>query len=63
MVSLIYTGSYEDVGVAYTKAFKYINENNFAVVDHSREIYLNDPNTVNEEELMTEIQIPVRKEA
>lgn len=28
-----------------------------------REIYLNDPNTVNEEELMTEIQIPVRKEA
>lgn len=63
MVSLIYTGSYEDVGVAYTKAFKYINENNFAVVDHSREIYLNDPNTVNEEELMTEIQIPIRKEA
>ncbi|MCE7735010.1 MAG: MerR family transcriptional regulator [Candidatus Heimdallarchaeota archaeon] len=63
MVSLIYTGTYEDVGIAYTKAFTYINENKFSIVGHSREIYLNDPNTVDEEELMTEIHIPVRKGA
>jgi effector-binding domain-containing protein len=59
MVSIIYTGPYPEVGGAYTKALEYLTSNGLKIGGRCREMYLNDPQTVPEKELMTEILIPV----
>ncbi len=61
VISLIYTGSYQDIGIAYNKVFEYINQNEYEITGRSRELYLNSPIQVKENELLTEIQIPVRR--
>jgi effector-binding domain-containing protein len=59
MVSIIYTGPYHEVGGAYTKALEYLNDNGLKIGGKCRELYLNDPRSVPESELLTEIQIPL----
>ncbi len=59
MVSVIHTGSYSEVGGAYTKALGYLNANGLKIGGKCRELYLNDPRAVSEKELLTEIQIPL----
>ncbi|SFM47032.1 MerR family transcriptional regulator [Methanolobus profundi] len=59
VVSVIHKGPYEEVGVAYTRLFEYINNNDLKAAGPSRSLYLNDPNEVPEEEFLTEVQIPV----
>jgi effector-binding domain-containing protein len=60
VVSAIHKGPYEEVGVAYTRLFEYIKNNDLKAAGPSRSLYLNDPNEVSEEELLTEVQIPVK---
>jgi effector-binding domain-containing protein len=59
VVSVIHKGRYEDVGPAYSKALQYAMEQGFKVKGPSRELYLNDPNEVPQEELLSEVQIPI----
>jgi effector-binding domain-containing protein len=61
-ISLIYTGPYADVGIAYTKAMEYAHTHGYKVLPGgAREIYLNDPNQVADDQLMTELQIQIKE--
>jgi effector-binding domain-containing protein len=60
-VSVVYRGPYHGVEVAYNKLFSYTEEKNLETILPSRELYFNDPAVVPEEELMTEVQIPIRE--
>jgi len=58
VVSIIYKGAYENLGIAYSKIFSYADENNLKLISPDRLLYLNNPN---EKEPMTEIQCPIGK--
>ncbi|MDV2481347.1 MerR family transcriptional regulator [Methanoculleus sp. Wushi-C6] len=58
-VSVLHTGPYGGVGKAYERLFAYMGEHGLAPAGPSRELYLNDPAEVPEDELMTEVQFPV----
>jgi len=60
-VSAVYRGPYNGVEAAYSRIFSFMEENNLEPYSPSRELYLNDPLMVPEEELITEVQIQVRK--
>lgn len=60
VVSVIYKGPYENIGVAYSKIYSYAAENNLKLIGPDRSLYLNNPNEVKEDDLMTEIQYPVK---
>lgn len=63
-ISVVYRGPYQGVEAGYNRIFAYAAENNLepsGSFGPSRELYLNDPAEVPEEELMTEVQIPVRE--
>lgn len=54
-------GSYEGIWYAFDKAFKFINESEFEIGEApALELYLNDPSITPEEELLTEILIPIK---
>ncbi len=57
----IHRGAYDQVGQAYTRLEKWIEENDYGIGGPARSIYLNDPNSVPPESLKTEIQFPVVK--
>jgi effector-binding domain-containing protein len=59
VLSVIYTGPYPEVGGAYNRALEYGGARGLRINGRCRELYLNDPQTVPENDLMTEIQIPV----
>lgn len=61
VVSVMHKGAYNQVGNAYKVAFEWIGKNGYKPADHTRELYLNDPNEVPEEEQLTEVQIPIEK--
>lgn len=60
-ISAIYRGPYPGVEAGFSQIFSYAREKNLETLSPSRELYFNDPAEVPEEELMTEIQIPVRE--
>jgi len=57
---VLHTGPYSGVGKAYERLFAYMNEHCLVPAGPSRELYLNDPAEVPEEELLTEVQFPVQ---
>jgi len=59
-VSVLYTGPYPGVGKAYERLFAYMGEHGLAPAGPSRELYLNNPCEVPEDELLTEVQYPVQ---
>jgi effector-binding domain-containing protein len=59
MISIIHTGPYSEVGGAYMKALEFLNANGLKLGGRCRELYLNDPRSVPESGLLTEIQIPL----
>ena len=59
VVSYIHKGPYLDVGVAYEVIREYMAREGLKVAGVYREVYLNDPNETPEEELLTEVQVPV----
>lgn len=58
--SVLYTGPYPGVGKAYERLFAYMGEHGLAPAGPSRELYLNNPCEVPEDELLTEVQFPVQ---
>ncbi|WP_292518835.1 MerR family transcriptional regulator [Methanoculleus sp.] len=59
-VSVLHTGPYHGVGKAYERLFAYMGEHRLLIAGPSRELYVNDPAEVAEEELLTEVQFPVQ---
>lgn len=55
-------GSIREVGHTYDEVLKWIGDNGYAVAGSSRELYLTNPLQSEEEDMVTEIQIPVKKE-
>lgn len=61
VVSTIHEGKYSSLNETHMKLWEYIFKNNYEVDGFPKEIYLNNPDDVFEEELLTEIQIPIKK--
>lgn len=61
VVSAIYRGPYPGVEAGYKQIFSYIEKNHLETFAPSRELYLNDPAEVPEEELMTEVQVQIKE--
>jgi len=59
VASTTHVGSYKGIGAAYTALQKWMTDNGCAPGGAPREIYLNDPATVPEDELITEVDWPV----
>ena len=59
VVSAVHRGSYRTLGMAHTKVFARLQEEGLEIAGAPRELYLNDPASTPEEELLTEIQYPV----
>jgi effector-binding domain-containing protein len=60
VASLVYKGSYESIGEGYSKLFNYILENKLTPNGFMMDLYLNDPNSVNPDDILTEIQMPIK---
>lgn len=59
-VCVLHKGAYNKLRETYTFTFKWIEENNYKVIDNPRESYIDGIwNKENEEEWLTEIQVPV----
>ena len=63
IISVLYTGPYNGVGEAYNRAFELCIKHGYNIRDNTREIYLNSPGETPENELLTEIQIPIEEVA
>jgi len=59
VLSLIHKGPYSGLHNAWSRIGMYLEQREFAIIPPPRELYLNDPAAVPEEELLTEIQIPI----
>jgi effector-binding domain-containing protein len=59
MVRAVHTGPYNTVENTYNEIFAWMAEHRTEVAGAIREAYLNDPSEVAEEELLTEILVPV----
>lgn len=60
VISGIHKGAYSNLPDTYMAIWNYIMENNFEANGVPKEIYLNDPDEVKEDELLTEIQFPIK---
>ncbi len=61
-VSVMHKGAYADLAHAYAYAFKWIEDNGYLAIDNPRESYIDGIwNKENEEDWLTELQIPVKK--
>jgi len=61
VISTIHNGKYSLLVETHMKIWNYIFKNDYEVDGFPKEIYLNNPDNVYEEELLTEIQIPIKK--
>jgi DNA-binding transcriptional MerR regulator/effector-binding domain-containing protein len=61
MACLIHKGSYATLCETYQAFWRWIEANGYRIVDPCREVYLNDPDTVPEEEWLTEIQYQLER--
>jgi len=59
MAKIVHKGPYKEETATYEKLFAWLEKNNKTVVAPFREIYLNDPHEVPEEELLIEIYAPI----
>ena len=61
-VCIYHKGSYDELGVAYAKIMKYIEDNKLEIIDFPRECYIDGIwNKENVEDWLTEIQVPIKK--
>lgn len=58
-LTLIHKGSYTKLHEAWSRIGAYAEEKEFVACGYHREVYLSDPDTVPEEDLLTELQIPI----
>lgn len=61
MACLIHQGSYTTLCETYQAFWRWIDANGYRIVDPCREVYLNNPDDVPEEEWLTEIQYQLEK--
>lgn len=59
MVKTLHKGQYREEGATYEKLFAWLKANNKKIVAPIREMYLNDPHEVSEEDLLIEIYAPI----
>ena len=60
-VCILHKGPYSELGKTYSYVFKWIEDNNYELIDNPRESYIDGIwNKESEEEWLTEIQIPVK---
>jgi effector-binding domain-containing protein len=60
VASLVHKGSYETIGPAYAKLYDYVMKSELELSGPMMDVYLNDPNTVEPEEILTEIQALIK---
>jgi len=60
VLSLVHKGPYDSIGLAYQKLIEYANDNDIELTGPFRELYLNDPQETAPENIMTEIQAPLK---
>ena len=60
VASLVHKGSYETIGPEYGRLLAYVAEEGYEINGPMMDVYLNDPNTVEPGEILTEIMIPVK---
>jgi|YNPNPStandDraft_1061719.scaffolds.fasta_scaffold21720_2 effector-binding domain-containing protein len=59
---LVHQGSYQSMQEAFLRLMRWISDNGYEMTGPPLNVYHNDPMMVrSEEELITEVQIPVRK--
>lgn len=61
VVSAIYKGPYDGVEVGYSRLFEYMAEHGLEIAGESQSLHTNDPEEVPEKELLTEVQIQMKK--
>ncbi|WP_409200746.1 GyrI-like domain-containing protein [Methanobrevibacter sp. DSM 116169] len=61
VLSIKHIGNYDNIDETMIKLSDYLTENNLELIDAPRYIYHNSPDDVNEEDLITEIQYPLKK--
>jgi DNA-binding transcriptional MerR regulator len=61
MACLIHKGSYTRLGETYQAFWRWIEANGYRIVEPCREVYLNNPDDMPEEEWLTEIQYQLEK--
>lgn len=59
MASTVHRGPYEEITAAYHTLTGWISEQGHEITGPPREIYLNDPQTVPAEELLTRVEFPI----
>jgi len=59
VASIVHRGSYEDMGKSYATVAMWVQEHGHVVTGSTREIYLNSPAEVAEEDLLTELLFPI----
>jgi effector-binding domain-containing protein len=60
VLAVVHKGSYETLHLTYKELFDYIMKNGMEFAGPVRELYLSDPCKTAPEELLTEIQIPIK---
>jgi effector-binding domain-containing protein len=60
VASLIHKGSYDTIALAYKTLYDYIVENGYKMIGPMMDIYISDPNITKPEEILTEIQAPIK---
>jgi len=60
VASLVHKGSYETIGLAYKALYEWIQAKGYEMIGPMMDIYLSDPNTVKPEDILTEIQAPIK---
>ncbi len=59
MAKTVHKGPYQEETATYQKLFAWLEKNNKTITGSMREIYLNDPHEVPQEELLIEIYAPI----
>ena len=62
VAATVHRGPYQEIGAAYHTLTAWISEHGHEIAGPPREIYLNDPQTVAPEELLTRVEFPIRAE-
>ena len=63
MATTVHRGPYQEIAGAYHTLTGWISEHGHEIAGPPREIYLNDPQTVAAEELLTRVEFPICSEA
>ena len=60
VLSLVHKGPYESIGLAYQQLMEYASAQGIELTGPLRELYLNNPQETTPENIMTEIQAPIK---